>query len=128
MHDIQYIYSISGSCVVFSRIFFVHSLSLIVSLSTSLEQMVLTIFDSLETLRTCEENQVCYKNCFKFEAVDVNKCLVQIELPILLHTYPLYSELPSNIGTMPGLGWIIHNLLDRRLNFNVKSLFSYQIY
>ena len=34
-------------------------------------------------------------------AVDVDKCLKQIKLPILRHTCASYSELPSNISTMP---------------------------
>ena len=47
-------------------------------------------------LRICEGNKI-----FQFEsAVDVNKCLKQIELTNSQHTCALHSKLPSNIRPM----------------------------
>ena len=54
-----------------------------------------------KTLRTDKGKQVCFENDFKFaNPVDLNKCLKQTKLPILLYTCAHISELPSNISTM----------------------------
>ena len=48
------------------------------------------------TLRTCEEIQVFHEINFIFvTAFDVNRCVKQIKLPILLHTCSSISGLPS---------------------------------
>ena len=52
-------------------------------------------------LRTFDGSQIFTENHFKFvTAVDKNKCLLQVKLPISLHTYISNYELPSNISTM----------------------------
>ena len=52
-----------------------------------------------KTLRTCIERNIYYE--FEFStALDLNKCLQQIKLPILLYMGASISKLPANIITM----------------------------
>ena len=54
-----------------------------------------------DTLRTCEGKHVFFKIDLKFEtAVDLNKCLKQIKLPISTYSCAPISELPSDKSTM----------------------------
>ena len=52
-------------------------------------------------LRTCEENRTFSTEKNRFAtALDLNKCIKQIKLPILRRTCAPFFEVPSNISTM----------------------------
>ena len=54
------------------------------------------------TLRTSKGEWVCVKINLKFAiALDLNKCLDQVKLPISLNTVASISELPSDISPCP---------------------------
>ena len=53
------------------------------------------------TLRTCLVRKIYSEDKFEFStALDLNKCLQQIKLPILLYMGASISKLPANIITM----------------------------
>ena len=56
--------------------------------------------------KSAKKNRDFLKIEFKFaKADDLNKCLIQMNLPISLFTCPPSSELPYNVSTKGMLGW-----------------------
>ena len=50
-------------------------------------------------LRTCERKNIFLENNLKFTA-DLNKCLKQVKVPIVIYKSALISEEPSDMSAM----------------------------